>query len=608
MRNIMKYLVTVFCLLGLLMNTMMVRSASSFTIRDYQIHIQVDKSAVMQVEEIMQIEDCEQLTFTKEILQNYLFDGDMDGVNETYAYEISDIQAEGATFTTEQENGKHRLHMTISEPNAQVILRYQVRMRRFEMEDANLFLYQMIAPSYDATIQHIDASITFPNTPSTAFDVYKIDHELNQSNRYQGYVNDKTLQITINEELQPNEGIMIQARLRNFFFNYSNPITLHLFFTIFSIIIVMGTYYFIIRGKRIGKKQIYRERFPLQDVPRGSYGYILDGVVDDTDIITILIEWANDNYIQIRNEHQTVSLVLVNELPLDAPIYEKDLFNLLFTNYTMVTIDQLKTRNLYRQMKHLEQDIQTTLERSKERTIYANTSYLAQLPAAFLICIPPALMMFACMYSLAYDIIGSLPHAFITAGIVYVNLLPWIWIGKHRYRLHKSVYDVYRILISLINFVCGALIYHYLLTHQTPVVYIAINYVLTVLFACILIVMERRTVYGRNQRMRLLSLRQFIRNVKSDQLTRYLSEDPYYFEKLLPYAYLFDITDIWGKKFTSIPLQAPVWYFHAKADMQSTIYWMRSLEEALESIRQSLYQSQKVQKKANSSERKKTKR
>lgn len=594
MRRMGKYLCALLCLLCLLPGICYVRGANAYTIRDYQIQIQVDKSAVMQVEERIQLEDCNELAFTKDILQNYSYDSNQDGTPETYAYEISDIQVSGAEVSSSYEDGRHRLRFTLAHQNAEIVLRYQVRMRRYETKDANLFLYEMISPFHEGTIENFHASITFPNTPDTAFDVYQIDTDLMQGNRFNSYVNNKTLEIS--GALRPSEGVMISATLRNFFFTYSNPITLHLFFTVFSIMLVMGTYFFIIKGGRISRKRIYRERFPLQGVPLGSYGYILDGIVDEADILSILIEWANKNHIQIRNENQTVSLVLINELPFDAPNYEKDLFNLLFTNYTMVTIDQLKERNLYPKIKEIEHDIHFALEKDKKSVIYANSSYLSQLPAAILICIPLALTMYACIYALEYELFAGLPYACATAAIIYLNLLPWIWIGKHRYRLSKSAYDVYRILTMLINFICGALLYHYLLEHQTPVVYIAINYVLTVLFTCILIFMERRTVYGRNQRMRLLSLRQFIRNVSSEQLTRALAEDPYYFEKLLPYAYIFDITDIWGKKFTLIPLQAPLWYFHAKADMHSTIYWMRSLEEALEAIKNALYYHAKANK------------
>jgi len=578
-----------------------VYSQTAYTVSSYQIHAEIDKSAVMKVEENLQITGCEGLQITKDIIQDYIYDSDQDGTPETYAYEISNIQVEGAQYSTSHTDGAYRLHLTLKEPDAHVVIHYRVRLKRFDAEDANLFYYQLIPANHEGTIESFNAEIVFPNRPNTAFDVYQIDQGLNRTTSLNAAVDDKTIRIVGTQALDPGNGIMIFATLRNFFFNYSHPLTLHLFFSIFSIILVMGTYIGIIYSRRFHKKDILKESYPIKEIEIGTLGYILDGIVDEADIISILIEWANQNYIQIRDENQTVALVLVNELPASAKAYEKHLFDLIFTQYTLVTVDQLRTRNLKKKMLGIEKEILLAQEQSKQNPIYANSSYLWQSLSAIIVCIPLALTMLACIYEQQYQLLQSLLYAFLCGTIVYVNCLPWIWILKKRHRLSKSTQDIYRILTMLINFISGALLYHYLLVNQTPVVYAAINFVLTILCACILIFMERRTPYGRNLYLRLLSLRQYIRSANSNQLTTYLYDNPYYFEDMLPYAYIFDITDIWGKKFTSIPLNAPVWYFHANADAQSTIYWMRALESSLNTVKKALYHDANTMKKTKRS-------
>ena len=579
-------------------------AAETYTISNYQIHADIDKSAVMKVEENITFRDCDSLSFDKEILQDYSYDADQDGTPEIYAYEISNIRVEGADYTSSYENGAHRLHLTLKENDANIIIHYQVRFRRFDAEDANIFLYQLISPNHSGTIENFSASITLPNRPDTGFDVYQSDQGLNRTGSLNAAVTDKTIEITSTQALKPGTGIMVFATLRNFFFNYSHPLTLHLFFSLFSIILVMGCYFGIIYSNRFHKKDMLKESFPIKEIEMGTLGYILDGIVDEADIISILIEWANQNYIQIRDENQTISLVIINELPQSAKPYEQHLFDAIFTQYTMVTVDQLKTRNLKKQMLAVEKEIYAEQERKRKNAIYANNSYLWQLLSVPAICIPLALTMFACIYEQQYQLVKSLWYAGICAGIIYLNCIPWIWILKKRYRLSKSTQDVYRVLTMLINFISGALLYRYLLMNQTPVVYAAINFVLTLLFACIIIFMDRRTFYGRNLYLRLLSLRQYIRTANSEQLTTYLYDNPYYFEDMLPYAWIFDITDIWGKKFTSIPLDAPVWYFHANADAQSPIYWMRALDNSLTTIKNTLYYEGKAKKKLFQKEKK----
>lgn len=599
MKRATKYWFMLLCFLCLLPAINTIRAYDAYHISDYQIHIDVNKSAVMSVEENIMIKDCRNLEFYKDITQNYTYDADQDGIPETYAYEISDIQVEGAKYTTSHSGGKYRVTFTLLQPDTQIILHYQVRLRqirlrRSDQDENDLLLYHLIPADHEGTIDHFSITMTLPNRPDTAFDVYQMDQNLNRGASINAIVNDKTVQISGNEPLAPGMGLTIYASLRNFFFNYSHPITLHLFFTVFSIILVMGVYFGIIYSNRFHKKFIGKTSYPLKEIDPGSLGYIIDGVVDESDIMTILIEWANMNYIHIHNENQTVSIHLIHELPASATVYEKRLFNLIFTDYTMVTIDELAVRRLQKKMKEIENEILLYQERKKFKIVYANNSYLTQILSAWAICVPLVLIVIACIYEEQYRITACLMPALVTMAMIYMNCLPWIWIMKNRYRFSKNTQDVHRILIMLINFICGALLYNYLLAHQTPVVYVAINFVLTILFACVILFMDRRTLYGRNLYVKLLTLRQFIRHANNDQLIRHLNKDPYYFEDMLPYAYIFDIVDIWGKKFTSIPLQAPPWYFHPNAEAQSTIYWMNGLESALTAIKKSLYRKERT--------------
>lgn len=594
MRKTMLCVMSLFILVCLFPFTFLVKGSGAYTISNYQIKIDVNKSAVLNVEETINIENCTERIFHKDIVQEYTYDANSDGTLDSYAYGIEGISVEGGSFTTSHENGTERLNITLSEPSQEVKLHYRVRMRRFDNDEANLFLYQLISASNDGTIDQLQATIELPNRPDTSFDVYVIDQngQLNQNLIYN--INDKTLSIQTTEALKPGQGIEISALLRPFYFTYSHPITMQLYFAIFSILLVMGLYLAVVYSSRFHKKDLIREFYPIEQLKMGSLGYILDGACDERDILTIIIEWANQNYIQIYDENQTISLVIVNELPPSAPPVEQHLFNLIFQTYTMVTIDQLRSRCLHLKMKEIEKELYDAQASNQDHPIYTNASYLWQMLSALVVCIPMSLTMFACIYETNYQFMNSLIHALCCAVIIYLNCLPWIWILKHKYRIQKNTLDIYQLLTGLINFVCGFLFYDFYINHDTPVTYVAITIVLTLLAACIMIFMDKRTFYGRSLQKRLLSLRQFIRRCNSEQLTNLLYDNPYYFEDMLPYAYVFDITDIWGKKFTSIPLQAPFWYFHANASAQSTIYWMRSLESSLNQILTALYQEEAI--------------
>lgn len=583
-------IVIVIALLFLFVPFYHVYGNNAFTIPSYKIDIQVDKSAVFDVVETIQIENCEDLTIYKNILKNYQYDVEGNGHSESFAYGISDIKVENAQVSISHENDVQRLTITLKQPTQEITLRYKVRMRNFQKEDGTvLLLYNLLHPSFEATIEQLQATITLPNSPETAFNIYTTNNDGSQQGTLNYQLQNKTLHISSMEPLKSGTGIMMQANLRNFYFTYSNPTSLHLYMSILSILVVMGSYFVMIYYPRFRNKKVLKECYPLENMEIGSLGYILDGVCEQRDIMAIIIEWANQNYIQIRDENQTVSLCIVNELPVQALAYEKHLFNLIFTDYTMVTIDQLKVRNLAGKLHTIENEIYEAQEEKSEHPIYTKSSYLWQISASFFVSLPMCLTMFACKYEETYSLFPSLIAGLISIIAIFLNCLPWVWILKNRHHLAKNTRDVYQLLISLINFICGGLFYQYLLTHNTAMVYITISIILTILFACILIIMEKKTYYGRQLTSRLLSLRGFIRRAGVTQLNNLLYDNPYYFEDMLPYVYVFDIIDIWGKKFTSIPLQAPFWFYHASASANSTIYWMSSLEKTLEAIRTALY-------------------
>lgn len=584
----MKKIVWIFLVLILFFPLFSVQGSEPYTIEDYQVDIQVEKSAHLNVEETIQVKDCHQLFIQKDLIQDYTYDANQDGQSELYSYGIDHIEIIGGDVTKTSHDGVVSLKIHLNESNAQIKLKYQVRMRKYDIKEANLFIYQLLASSNEATIRQLRANITFPNVPRTAFDVGITDANGNVSKIINSQIDHKTLTFQTMHPLAPGQGISVKAKLNDFFFTYSNAFSTSLYLTMFSILLVIATYALTLYRSRIHKKNLWMECRPLKKFQIGSIGYIVDGYCDSRDIMSIIIDWANKNYIQIRNENQTIYLAVVKELPANAMKYEHRLFQLIFNHQRIMTIDQLAIRSLYKEMGAIEEEI-FKAQKTRRRKVYTNDSYLSQLGYIAVVGIPISIGMFACIYEQNYQWMKAVQYAIGCYGVVYLNCLPWIWVLKYQYRLSKNTYQVYQTLISLINFVCGALIYAYLLTNGMAVVYAAINLVMTLLMGCVALFMDKPTHYGRIIRLKLYSLREFICKATREQLSDMMNENSYYFGDMLPYVYFFDISDIWSKQFSSIPLQAPFWYFHANADAQSTVYWMSSLILSLEKIQDVLY-------------------
>ena len=59
---------------------------------------------------------------------------------------------------------------------------------------------------------------------------------------------------------------------------------------------------------------------------------------------------------------------------------------------------------------------------------------------------------------------------------------------------------------------------------------------------------------------RVLGFRDFIRTAEIDKLNELVEEDPQYFYHVMPYAYVFGLSNKWIKNFEDLPVVAPNWY------------------------------------------------
>lgn len=75
-----------------------------------------------------------------------------------------------------------------------------------------------------------------------------------------------------------------------------------------------------------------------------------------------------------------------------------------------------------------------------------------------------------------------------------------------------------------------------------------------------LVYLPKRTKYGIEMLEKLSGFKNFLKTVEKDRLESLVMDNPNYFYDILPFAYVFGISDKWIKKFESISLQAPSWY------------------------------------------------
>ena len=106
------------------------------------------------------------------------------------------------------------------------------------------------------------------------------------------------------------------------------------------------------------------------------------------------------------------------------------------------------------------------------------------------------------------------------------------------------------------------------------------------------IFMSKKTKKGTVLYQKLLGFKEFIRSVEKDRLQEFLKQDENYFDKVLPYAIVFDMADKWKDKLKGLEVPPPKWYsgYYAGSNF-NTLMFMNSLDHSMNEMSSSFYSS-----------------
>lgn len=102
--------------------------------------------------------------------------------------------------------------------------------------------------------------------------------------------------------------------------------------------------------------------------------------------------------------------------------------------------------------------------------------------------------------------------------------------------------------------------------------------------------MEKKTQKGTELYQDLLGFKEFIKSVEKDRLREFLSQDANYFDKVLPFAIVFDVADTWKDKLKGLDIPPPSWYSgYYAGNTFNTMGFMNSLDRGMNSMSRSFY-------------------
>lgn len=490
-------------------------------------------------------------------------------VEQSRKMKIDRVRVEGYPYDTYKEEGNCVIR--VGDPDKTVSgkhtykISYRCRAYDDKIDDYDLFYYNVLPSGlqggWETSIGYASVTITMPEeferNDLKVFAGYYGGNEYRE--RLSVKASGRVIELESTDYLPQGVGVTVQVLLPEGYFQnemstdwaYPLLILLSLLFAAVSVLL------WVCFGKDRPLVQTV-EFYPPEGLTSADIGYIIDGSVDRKDIISMILYFAEQGYLTIEErEKGTFVLHKVGDLPEGRNSYEYTLMNGLFSqgDGQNAELSQLK-ESFFQHYQTAAKQLKDKYK-SREKRIFYKSGNIARFVSVML------MVMSVCMGILLSSVFVQNMAMAIAAAPASVVLLVLYGIGMFLYDQKDSM--------TRGKFVAGNVVI-FLLSALTLVVSAGFIAWMTGLIAGIITAvssavsyicarqMRKRTPYGTAITGKILGFRHFMEACELERLKMLADENPSYFYNVLPYAYVFGLSDVWAKRFESIAIEPPSWY------------------------------------------------
>ena len=425
-----RILFSVLTLFLLFLGLQPVQAQEGFTIDHYDIQIEVSEDGVYTVTETLDVQFQQRLhglnlTLPKRYRNVTWRIGDTV-MSRSYVFPIDHVEVlSGHEAKLSDEDDYYNLRLGSADTYAQseetYQIRYQVHTRDLRLGDIQSFYWNLISVNWDTTIEKVTFRVTMPKSFDASQLYFYSDLPQDQFRFEQEGTTFSGETLTA---LAPFEGITVKLDLPDQYFIYPKSADYSLPLTLLGGLITLFSIFCLMRWGRDEALIVPVEFTAPEGISSTEVGMILNGSVQNREVLSLILDWANRGYLTIEDQEKILKLNKLMSLPEDAPVAELRLFNALFKNRDSVTTKQLEEK-FY---THLNQAIQdySAYYRLPEKRLFTRLSstlqviltLLAPLPIAIL----AALQFYAVEFSFAAIVFLIIPYFVMI--IVYLFHLP----------------------------------------------------------------------------------------------------------------------------------------------------------------------------------------
>lgn len=370
-------------------------------------------------------------------------------------------------------------------------------------------------------------------------------------------VKDNVISGVTKQALEPGEGITLRVEVPEDYFEFLPDTTSPKVILWLILLTFLSFAFWLFIGKDEHVTPVVSFYAP-KNIFNSDAELILREKVSSRSLVALIIELAEQGYLKIENRQKSFTLHKLREYDGPDNVAGKLFEELFYGGRTSRTKSDLSnSKRFYKECK-------TMIKAANSRKGRFFTPASLSKMNVFLMIL---LMLGTCSLSL-YALMGyRLTSEVLTAVIFYGIFLLLFFQGTYRAQILSNL---------LVIGVLGSSMFpqlQYIVSVVSPqnlkvACFGGICFLLTLIFY---IQFPKLNIQGQQIKGQLKGLKKFIRVAEKKRLEQMVEEDPSYFYKILPYAYILGVSDKWIKQFEDIMI-APREEFGNRMFTRSSFY------------------------------------
>ncbi len=498
---------------------------------------------------------------------------------------ISGIKVPGYQYETYTQSGYQVVKIgsgsyTLTGENPYDIL-YNIAMYEDENDEKDMLLLNLIPTDWETDIGSSTCVVTLPKEADLSkAKVYSGSYGTasNEDNAVLETGDDgKTITITA-KDIPAHHGVTLQLELPQGYWEgapeFGRISITNMFLFLLGPVGAVLLWFLYGRDKHMVKTL---EFYPPDDLTPGEIGYLVDGRADKQDVISTIVYLADKGYIEIEEmDRKQFRFIALREPGAEVPHYVRLIYDGLFPGEkTVRTSAQLGASTSFgKKYQKSKASLEGMFKGSK--AIVRPDSQMARAVCSVAAIVPSA--AYITWAGVNGDEMGlfllfwSAIHILLSVALmcsVYDNI-----------RSSSKVMSVIKSLGAIWFFTMGVgilpLTSDALSLLSRPRALMLVMYLVTGTLICIFfaVIAIAKTDTYTDLLGRILGFRDFIKTAELDKLNELVEEDPQYFYHIMPYAYVFGLSNKWIKNFEDIPVVTPDWYRGARGFDRFDYYMM----------------------------------